>query len=335
MTLTNIEGVSLSVALWLADDTYDHNENSISATSLIKAVRKTILTDRANKIAQENPDQAVPADVMDNIASSWGTALHDSIENTWLGMGRATALNKLGIPTSVVKRIKVNPTPEDFKANPKLIPIYMELRTSKKVGTYLITGKFDFVGQGRLEDFKATGTYKFVHGSSDWEFILQGSIYRWLNPEIITEDHMLIQFLFTDWSKASAIQGAKNGYPQHRLKSKKFDLMSIAETDKWVKERLAELTKFWNAPEEELPLCEERDLWRSKAVFKYYKKGVISARSTKNYPNAYEAQERLIDDGSVGLVVEKKGEVKACKFCNGFPLCTQKDAFIVDGSLII
>ena len=30
---------------------------------------------------------------------------------------------------------------------------------------------------------------------------MQGGIYKWLNPELITSDHVYIQFIFTDRSE--------------------------------------------------------------------------------------------------------------------------------------
>jgi len=38
-------------------------------------------------------------------------------------------------------------------------------------------------------------------------------------------------------------------------------------------------------------------------------------------------------DGGVGIVVEKPGQVLACKYCPAFPICSQKDELIADGSL--
>jgi hypothetical protein len=92
----------------------------------------------------------------------------------------------------------------------------------------------------------------------------------------------------------------------------------------------------YNKPEGELPLCTDKELWRKEPAYKYYKNPASAAsgsRSTKNFDTIAEAHARLLEDGNVGTVVEVPGEVVACKYCNAFPVCTQKDALIADGSL--
>ncbi len=82
-----------------------------------------------------------------------------------------------------------------------------------------------------------------------------------------------------------------------------------------------------------MPPCSDDDLWRKDPVFKYYKNPNSTARSTKNFDTFAEAHARLAEDGFVGKVVEVKGEVVACKYCNAFAVCKQKDTYIADGSL--
>ena len=48
---------------------------------------------------------------------------------------------------------------------------------------------------------------------------------------------------------------------------------------------------------------------------------------------AKEAQQRYIDDGCVGVVVETPGQLVGCRFCECFDICTQKDRYIADGTL--
>lgn len=332
MQLTNNTNISLPMAVWLATDDYDHNDdpNTISATTLIKPTRQIILGSRV----EAEVDEDIAVDVSSRIASGLGTAIHNSIENAWLTNCK-NAMTDLGYPKKVIERVKVNPTIEDFKKVPNLIPIYLEKRAHRKVGNFTVSGKFDFVGQGKLTDFKSSGTYAFQTGSNDWKFKMQGSIYRWLNENIITEDVMNIEFIFTDWSAMRARSESKSGYPQSRLITYPVELMSVDETDIWVNEKLDELVDCWDKKEAELPRCSDKDLWRTKPVWKYYKSGKVTARSTKNFNTEHEALNRLTDDGSVGIVVEIKGQVKACEYCNAFPICTQKDEYINDGSLVM
>jgi hypothetical protein len=43
----------------------------------------------------------------------------------------------------------------------------------------------------------------------------------------------------------------------------------------------------------------------------------------------------MAEDGNVGLVKEVPGQVTACKYCPAFSICSQKDALIAAGDLIL
>jgi len=322
---TNVSAVPLSLAVFLATDSYDHNADTstISATALIKPLRQIVLGGRVS-----SQDAAV--DLIQMVPSRMGSAIHDCIEQAWKTNYKG-ALKTLGYPDKVIERVAINPKPEELQDG--TIPIYLEQRASRQVGRYTISGKYDFIGDGRVEDFKTTSTYTAIHGTNDDKYILQGSIYRWLNPSLITKDEMAIQFIFTDWSKAKAMQDPK--YPQQRIQQKILPLKSINETDVFIKNKLAQIDKYWETPESEIPLCSDEDLWRSEPVFKYYKNPAKTVRSTKNFTNKQDAYIQLAQDGNVGIVKEVPGQVTACKYCQAFSICSQKDALIAAGDLVL
>lgn len=322
----NVSAVPMSLAVFLATDNYDHDETTISATSLIKPLRQLIL---AGRVPQ---DMGMP-DLTQMVASRVGSAIHDGIERSWL-TNYKIAMESLGISQRVIDRVRLNPTPADLAADPDIVPIYLEQRAYKQVGNYKVAGKFDIVIEGRVEDFKTTGTYTAMSNSNDAKYILQGSIYRWLSPEIITQDQMAIQFIFTDWSSMQARQNP--AYPQQRFQQKILPLMSVAETDAWVRRQLSTFDTLVNVEESLLPLCTDDELWRTEPVFKYYKNGdPTSKRSTKNFADPMEARIFMATTGGVGILVEKPGQVNACKYCAGFTICSQKDALIAAGDLVL
>ena len=321
----NTPSVPLSLAVFLVTDNYDHDqdENTISATALIKPLRQIVLSARV-------PEDMTPVDLVNLVPSRMGSAIHDAIERSWKD-NYSNALAILGYPKRVIEKIRINPKPEELTDG--VIPIYMEQRAKKTVGKFTVTGKYDFIGDGRVEDFKSTSTYTATNNTNDEKYIWQGSIYRWLNPQIITKDEMAIQFIFTDWSKAKAMADPK--YPQQRIQQRILPLKSIQETDAFVTRKLNQIEQYWDATEEQLPPCTDTDLWRSEPVFKYYKNPEKRARSTKNFDNRHDAQLRYIEDGSVGIVVEQPGQVTACKYCPAFAVCSQKDALIASGDLVL
>lgn len=320
---TNTSAIPLSLAVFLATDTYDHDAASISVTSLIKPLRQIIL---GGRVSQE--DSAI--DLVQMVASRIGTAIHDGIEKAWL-TNHKEAMALLNVSQRVVKRVLINPEAKDLKEDS--IPFYLERRSHKQVGSYTISGKFDFVGEGRVEDFKTTSTYTAINHTNDEKYILQGSLYRWLNPDIITKDEMAIQFIFTDWSSMRA--RSEPNYPPQRTQERVLQLKSISETDRFVTKKIAQIEQYKDADEVNLPLCTDEDLWRSAPVFKYYKNPEKTARSTKNFDTKQEAMIRNAEDGGRGMVVERPGQVTACKYCSAFSICSQKDILIAQGDLTI
>lgn len=321
----NVSGVPLSMAVFLASDNYDYNTDphTISATTLLKPIRQLILASRV-------PAEDAVIDLSQMVPSRMGSAIHDAIERAWKD-NHQSAMELLGFPKKVIERVLINPQPEDLYEG--CIPIYLEQRAHRKVGKYTISGKYDFVGDGRVEDFKSTSTFTATNNTNDDKYILQGSIYRWLNPTIVTKDEMAIQFIFTDWNRGKAANDPK--YPQSRIQQRVLGLKSLQETNAFIERKLSQIESFQDAPEEELPMCSDEDLWRSEPVYKYYANPAKTARSTKNFATQAEAMVRYVQDGSKGLVKEVPGQVTACKYCSAFSICSQKDRLIASGDLIM
>ena len=308
------------MAVWLSHDSYDHDDrtNHISATSLLKPLKQLILSARVDKATN-------PPDIMSLIPSRIGTAIHDSLESTWLNNYKES-LKRLNVPKKVIERVVVNPK----TLNPNDIPVYLEQRSEKQIEGFIVSGKFDFVGDGRVEDLKTTSVYTYINNTNDEKYILQGSIYRWLNPEIITRDEMAIQYVFTDWSAARTREPK---YPNARTLEKKFTLLSYAQTELFIRKKLKLVKQYWDAKEADIPECSDEELWRKADVWKYYKNPEKTSRSTKNYDTQIEADMRVSKDG--GIVIKKPGEIVACRYCEAFPECKQKDRYLASGELVL
>lgn len=340
MKLSNEQNIGLSMAVFLADDSYDHDgrPNCISTTGLLKSPRQIILSKRV-----ETSDMVM--DISSLVASRFGSAIHDGVEKAWLNGRHKRPLYKLGFSKAVIERIVINhgyiendqyQLVKDPNAPPlpaDAIPIYMEIRSEKEIDGFIVSGKFDFVGEGNLEDHKSTGVFGYMNKTKDEDYRIQGSIYRWLNPEMITGDVMKINYVFTDWSKLRSLIEKNKGYPPHRMMSVSIVLMSLEETEKWIKWRLKEIQKNLNLAEEDLPPCTKEELWQDDTVYKYYKNPDSKDRSTRNFDNFAEAQQRLIKDGNVGVIDIVKGMAKACNYCAALNSCSQAKQLIADGYL--
>jgi len=323
----NASEVPLALAVFLASDYYDYNDdpNVISTTTLLKPTRQIIL---AKRIPKNNGLE----DLVGKMSNRIGAAVHDGIERAWV-TNYHIALDSLGYPKSVINRIRINPSNVALIEDPKIIPIYLEQRMEKKIGKWTITGKFDFIGEGRVQDFKTTKVWSYMNQVNADKQILQGSIYRWLDPVKIKRDQMDIHHIFTDWKVSDARANPK--YPQKPFQKQMFTLKSLKETEQYIIQKIAEIEKYSNAQEADLPFCDDEALWRSAPQFKYYSKGIaVAKRATKVFDTMHDAiKHRAVEGKGLGEIKEFPGMVKACGYCPGFALCSQKDILIASGQL--
>lgn len=322
MKYTNQTNIPLPLAVWLAHDPYDYNPdpNTISATSLLKPIRSLVLSGRV-------PPAHLP-DLSSNIASRLGQAIHDSVEQTWSDPEvRKACMQAIGVSDNLIDKVAFNEIEPDVTD----LPVYAEQRLHREIDGITISGKPDFILDGSLIDFKSTKTYEWVKGLSKDKYIQQGSIYRWLAPELITDDVMSIHFIFMDWMAGKA--KFERNYPPHQLMSLELPLMSLKETEAFIKDKVGHYLRYVNVSNESLPLCNKEDLWQEDTLWKYYKNPSKLNRSTKNFDNPFDAQNRLQKEGGMGVVIEVPGKAKRCKYCPAVTICTQAEDMIESGLL--
>ena len=322
-TFSNVNGHTLSMAIFLAHNDYDGDspdDKTISVTNLLKSTRQVVLTKRLSG--------DLVSDISNFIASRMGQAWHLAIEQALTSDKLEETLIKLGYPSKVAKLVVVNPTKEYLKDNPDALPIYTENRIEKVVNGWTISGKYDQVMMGVLEDNKQTKTFSYGNEEKIEDYSLQGSMYRYLNPDIITEDYMRINFNFPNWEK---YMSKKAGYPHSQLMSQVIKLKSPEFIEQFIISKTNEINKYIDADEEVLPFCSPRELWQKPSVYKYFA-NPNNKTATKNFDNAFDANTYQREKGK-GIVVEQLGEVVACKYCACFNLCTQKDQYINNGLL--
>lgn len=323
MQYLNSKNLPVPIAVFLATEKYDYDDTAISATSFTKSIRQLILKNRI-------PEEDRVTDVNDLIAARIGTAIHDAIENSW--KDPTQALKLLGYPEKTAKKFIINP--EDPAKVPKgAMPVYMEQRWEKEVMGYYVSGKADLVLNGNLFDYKTTSTYSWNSPEKEVDYQIQGSIYRWLRPDIIKSDWIDIIQVFLNWEAAKAL--GSPDYPPNRIMTKRIPLMPLAETERYVKNHMKQLLKYMDSEEEDIPFCDDKALWRKPSVFKYYKNPEKTSKSTKNFRTYEDAIAHKKADGDVGLVREVRGTVGACKYCEAVQYCSQARALIASEELVL
>jgi len=306
--ITNEKNISIPLALWAVYDEYDYNDdpNAISTTTLMQPLRMILL-------GRKYKDCGKVIEVSNLIGSRLGSAIHDSFEKVLTNEKYVKdTLKLMGYNEDMVNKIRINPE-KDFTN----YDMFIEQRTSKKIGKWSLSGKFDMVFNFQVMDIKSTSVWTYMFGSNDDKYKLQMSIYRWLNQDKIKQDTGIIHFIFTDWSKTKAYQDRQ--YPQDRVLSKEFKLLSLKETEIYIKDKLNQIEKYES--KDTIPLCSDEDLWKESDIWKYYKKKNAN-RATKVYHTEEEAYQRLADEGK-GEVRYFPGGVKRCNYCNYTNVCSQ------------
>lgn len=321
----NESNLPMSIAVFLAHDDYPERkeDNVISVTTLLKPVKQIVLGRRLPK-----GKGASLTDVSTRIASSIGTAIHNGVEHAWCSKKLPETLEALGYPQGLINSLQINP--HDDEIDEDRIQVYTEFRTERELEGFIITGEFDFLADGRIRDIKSTGTYTYVHGTMDDKYPLQGSMYRWLNPKKVTDDVMAIDFVFTDWSALAARTTAN--YPPSRIMEKLYNLLPIPDTERFMRDKITLIKMFDDKDESEIPECTNEELWVEPSTFKYYKSS-DAKRATRVYSTRAEAEAHYRRDGSVGMVLEHKGEVKACRYCDAVSICQQAQRYLNSGEL--
>jgi hypothetical protein len=323
---TNKNNVSLALAVFLMYDNYEYDErpNSISATGLIKPLRQLVLS-------KQNPAVLKTVDIADLVATRMGSAIHKGCEDAWTDPENVkNALKVLGASEDAVNSIKINPA----FVKPGETPVYVEQRAEKEIIDFIISGKYDLVLDGTLNDYKSTSVWTYIFDSNADSYVKQGSIYKWLSPDKITSDYININYIFTDWSAAKARMDTKS-YPQIKTLTKKYPLWSTEETENWIMNKIEAYKALANTPQEGLPQCTDEELWATEETFKYYKNPNKLDRSTKNFKTMDEALIRKSADGDVGIIKTVPGEVKACRYCPVIGVCTQAETMLAEGRLTL
>ena len=321
----NSSNLPLPIAVWLASSEYDFEGSSeaISATGMLKPLRSTILSQRVQQEANR--------DLLDMADSRIGTAIHDAVERSFMENYKKILVEDFGYKNYLNERIFTDPNKILNKLKGE-IGIYLELRSNKEIDGVTISGKFDFVIEGVVHDIKTVKAYSYMSNSNVKNYILQGSMYKWLNPTIITEDYMKIVYIFMDWAAMQA--QANPQYPQTKILVLCYPLLSLEETENYIKRWISDYIRFKDSPQEELPYCSPEDLWEDPAVYAYYKDKTKLTRATKKYDTMAEAMSANAANNFKGKVVKRDGIVKRCaKYCAAVGICSQAEQYRLEGRL--
>lgn len=341
MKITNNLNIPYEMLIWLLDNNYNNKpENTlshinpdheiISATTLLKSTRSLILSRRAEQSG------SIEMDISSLIASRIGQTLHEGIESSINKKGSVEApmrlledgskydpRNQCNKDGNIIVCNGTDELPKEAKRNDFII--YQELRRYKTISDITLTGQMDMISNGQLIDFKNTSVFSYNDKNKEQNYILQGSIYKWLAPDLIKSNTVRIYFIFNDWQQGRSFN---SNYPKCRITYKDFKLLTVRETEQWIINKLKEIRDNAKKSNDNIIRCTTEELWMGDPVYKYFTKE-SNKRASKTFKTETEAVQYLQDKGK-GIIKTVFGTPKACHYCNAWNICNQRKELFED-----
>ena len=210
-------------------------------------------------------------------------------------------------------------------------------RTSKVFNGWKISGEFDIVVDGVIKDLKYTSNFSYKKLKEDmdkiqsfeslshlehnhptyFKYAMQLSIYKWLNPELITKPYGFIIFMLNNGS----------GFEGYSIDSEiRFTLFPTEVVEEYIKDRILEIDTYLK--NDTLPNCTDTQRGLKPAEYKLKRMGKNGAMRTVNgskFTNYQDFKNFVISKGRVGDIEDvSEAQMVICdSYCPYTNLCNQ------------
>ena len=200
-----------------------------------------------------------------------------------------------------------------------------EERLKVEVGDKVLSGQFDLYDANlkQVIDYKTTSVWKIIYGDfEDWRRQLLIYAYMLKQTGFEVEGGEIIAIL-KDHNKREA--KTKDNYPPLPVKKVSFSFSEkdFAECGQWIEKRLEEIGICLKLPDNDLPICTEKERYNSGDRFAVMKHG--QKKAVKLFDNEFDAHQHLTNLLEVGkncYIETRKGEDKKCKdYCSVCEFC--------------
>lgn len=275
---------------------YQYQDKRYSVTSILKGTREAIL--------QRRHDSEITSDVADMVWAIFGTAVHSILENG-----------------------------EESESQIKENKLVVDLPNG-----YQLSGIFDLYDDatGTVTDYKTASCWKVKFGCwNDWkpkadteefeDWRRQTLIYCWMLRRIgFDAKRGEIVALLKDHSKTKAKINEHPPLPVWQI-GWDFAEEDFAWAEQFIADKFAEIELCEQLPDEELPMCTEKERWTRGSKYAVMKKGVKRAKKL------FESEEAAIAHAEQ-LSATEKGEFyvehrpgtdpKCMDYCSACEFCT-------------
>jgi hypothetical protein len=202
----------------------------------------------------------------------------------------------------------------------------LNLPTSKGI---TITGRVDNYNMetGIITDYKTASVWKVIMGDfEDWR--MQGLIYAWLiyQSGFRIERCRFIAIL-KDHSKSKA--KFESSYPQSPVHIYEFPIkrQDLDEAEAYINERLSNYLKYKDVPDDDIPLCTDKERWASATSYAVRKPNV--KRAVRVLPSKADADKMAASLGAGHFVETRPGESRKCGgYCSCCDFCNFYNSFV-------
>ena len=256
MILTNKYNLPQTFVNITKRPTYSKGKAHLSATELINSPRIVQL--------RKKHEQDIEVDVADMVWSIFGTAIHGVLEHG--------------------------------KDENHLV----EERLHAEFEGWSISGAIDLQiinedGSITINDYKTTGAWSVMNEKLDWEYQL--NIYAWLVETVkkVPVKNLEIVAIIRDWSRRDAAM--KEAYPDAPIKVIPIQLWPYEMRENFIRSRLAKHSDavFQIDTGEDLPPCNDDEMWSKPTTYAVKKKGGVKARNVCS--TLEEANRKLAEYG--------------------------------------
>lgn len=283
--LTNRLGLPQAIVDAVSNDPYTRGKSDISVTQLIQPPYQ-----RQLKLVTEEVE-----DVTDRIWSLVGQVGHGIVERAY--------------PQAYTDAAKGMTTQEVHEA----YGVVAERRLYTQVNGWTVSGQFDVIEGGHLQDYKFTSVWA-VKGDTKEEWINQLNLLRLLAMrEGIEINRLGIVAILRDWAKSKSKQA---DYPPHQVAPIDIPVWPIAQTESYLLERVKA------HQDANPPVCTDKERWKRDDVWAVMKKGRASA--VKLHYSALPASAHAAELGAGHSVTHRPGEYHRCmEYCSVSHACPQ------------
>ena len=244
----------------------------------------TLLHSATDVLLTERHFDEIEVDASDSVWQIWGTAVH-----------------------SIFEKQKDNAFKEEqFKV---------------KIGNSTVTGRVDNYDLENeiLADFKTCASWKIIYKDFD-DWYKQGMIYAYLMKQNgLNVKRCQFIALIKDHSKSKA--KIDSTYPQSPVYVYQFDVTEngLAEIEKFIKEKIADIEANENTPDSELKGCTPDERWSKGDTWAIMRAGRKTALKVCN--SEEEAKSLIEKLGGTNIEFRKGEDVRCGSYCNVSKWC--------------